>query len=72
MNKDLLKHLPFNLFWCASSFITPFLILPYMLQIDIIDCIMISLFIYLLDVKWQTHVDYLSEKIKKLESNIGK
>ena len=67
MNKDKLKHLPFNFFWCASSFILPFFILTEMAQMNTLASIGIAFYIYFLDVKGQTDTDYLSEKIKKLE-----
>ena len=67
MNKDKLKHLPFNLFWCASSFIVPFFILIDVGQFNTPVSILIAFYIYFLDVKGQTDTDYLSEKIKNLE-----
>lgn len=67
MNKEKLKYLPFNIFWCILSFIVPFFILTEMTQINILASIGIALYIYFLDVKEQTDIDYLSEKIKKLE-----
>lgn len=67
MNKEKLKHLPFNLFWCISSFILPFFILTEMAEMNTLASIGIASCIYFLDVKGQTDIDYLSEKIKKLE-----
>jgi len=67
MNKEKFKHLPFNLFWCVTSFILPFFILTEMANMNTLASIGISFYIYFLDVKWQTDTDYLSEKIKKLE-----
>jgi len=67
MNKEKLKHLPFNFFWCVSSFILPFFILTEMANMNMLASIGIAFYIYFLDVKEQTNSDYLSEKIKKLE-----
>lgn len=67
MNKEKLKHLPFNFFWCASSFILPFVILTEIAQMNTLASIGIAFYIYFLDIKGQTDTDYLSEKINKLE-----
>lgn len=72
MNKEKLKHLPFNIFWCASSFILPFYILTETAQMNTVASVGISLCFYLLDIKGQTDTDYLSERIKKLEDEKNK
>jgi hypothetical protein len=67
MNKEKLKHLPFNFLWCIASFILPFFILNEIANMNTLASIGIAFYIYILDVKWHTDTDYLSEKIKKLE-----
>jgi hypothetical protein len=67
MNKNKLKYVPFNFFWCLSSFVFPFFILTEILSIGIVESSMVSFYIYLLDIRHQSDMDYLSERIKNLE-----
>jgi len=71
-NNEKLKHLPFNLFWCLSSGVMPFFVLKAFTDISIIPILVISFYLYLLDVKETTNVDYLEEKIKKLQDRFEK
>lgn len=72
LNKDKLKHLPFNLFWCLSSGLAPFFILKIFTDMNIIYILLISVYMYLQDVKEITNIDYLEEKIKKLQDRFEK
>lgn len=71
MNTDKIKHLPYNLFWCISSFLIPFYILTGIGELNFYASIGISFYIYFLDIKGQTDTDYLSEKIKNLEKKLN-
>lgn len=68
MNKDKLKYVPFNLFWCISSFLVPFVLVSQILTFDTLDSALVALYVYLIDVRNQTDMDYLSEKIESLEN----
>jgi hypothetical protein len=67
MSKEKLKYVPFNLFWCASTFIVSFFILTQILNFGTLESSMVALYIYLTDVRNQTDVDDLSERIRELE-----
>lgn len=67
MNKQKLKYVPFNFFWCISSFFIPFFILMEVADFRIFESSIISIYVYLLDVMKQTDMDYLNERIKNLE-----
>lgn len=69
MNKSKLKYVPFNLFWCAPSFLFPMFILVDMLNFDLLESSLAALYVYLSDVKNQSDIDYLTERIKKIEDN---
>jgi hypothetical protein len=69
MNKQKLKYVPFNFFWCISSFFIPFFILVDMLNFDLLESSLAALYVYLSDVKNQSDIDYLTERIKKIENN---
>jgi len=69
MSKDKLKHMPFNLFWCLPTFIVSFFILTEILKFGTLESSMVALYIYLTDVRNQTDVDDLSERVKDLEDN---
>ena len=68
MNKDKLKYVPFNFFWCISSFLVPFVLASQILTFDTLDSTLVALYVYLIDVRNQTDMDYLSEKIESLEN----
>jgi hypothetical protein len=70
MNKDKLKYVPFNLFWCISSFLVPFVLASQILTFDNLDSALVALYVYLLDVRNQTDMDYVTEKIENLENKI--
>jgi hypothetical protein len=70
MNKDKLKHVPFNLFWCISSFLIPFFFLIKVTTFDTFNSFLIALYVYSLDVRNQTDMDYVTEKIENLENKI--
>ncbi len=67
MNKEKLKHLPFNFFFCLSSWFTPFLLITTCTEINTWLAAGISFYIYLMDIRQSSENDYLEEKIKKLE-----
>jgi hypothetical protein len=67
MNKEKLKHLPFNLFFCLTSWVIPFLLITTWTDINTWLAAGISFYIYLMDVGQVSTNDYLEEKIKKLE-----
>lgn len=69
MNKEKLKHLPFNLIFCVSSFILPFIFVSVFLTVDTHIAYIIAFYIYLNDVRISSQSDYLEEKIKQLETN---
>ena len=68
MNKDKLKYVPFNLFWCISSFLVPFVLVSQILTFDTLDSALVALYVYLIDVRNQTDMDYLTNKIESLEN----
>lgn len=68
MDKSKLKYIPFNFFWCLFSFIFPFFILTEILEFGNFESSIVSFYIYLLDIRHQSDMDYLSERIKGLES----
>ncbi len=70
--KTKLSYLPVNLFWCMSSFLCPYIALTTFAGFQILPSILISFYIYYLDVKSQTLDDYLSDKIKALEDKQDK
>jgi hypothetical protein len=72
MNKDKLKYVPFNLFWCSSSFLIPFVLASQILNFDNFDCILVGFYVYFRDVINQTDIDYLSNKVKNIEEKQGK
>ena len=65
MNKEKLKHLPFNLFYCLNSFTIPFLILDILLNVNWLVSLIFSLAIYLRDISQETSKDYLKEENDK-------
>ena len=67
MDRIKLKHFKFNLFWCLSSFMIPFLALYQIEQMNVWASAMIGFYIYFLDVKGQTDSDWISERVKILE-----
>lgn len=67
MNKEKLKYLPFNFFFCLSSWVVPFLFITTWTTVNIWLAAAISFYIYLMDVKQSSENEYLEEKIKKLE-----
>lgn len=67
MNKEKRKHLPFNFFWCWTSWFVPFAICASLVKLDIWISILISTYVYLTDVFNTTDKDYLEERIKELE-----
>jgi len=69
MNKSKLKYVPFNMFWCVTSFIFPLFILMEILNFGLLESSMVALYVYLLDVRNQSELDYLSERVKELEDN---
>jgi hypothetical protein len=72
MNKDKLKYVPFNLFWCTSSFLVPFVLASQILTFDTLDSALVALYVYLIDVRNQTDMDYLSEKIENIADKQNK
>ena len=72
MNKDKLKYVPFNLFWCISSFLVPFVLANQILTFDNLDSALVALYVYLIDVRNQTDMDYLSEKIENIADKQNK
>ena len=69
MNKEKLKHLPFNFFFCLSSWFVPFLLITTWTTVNVWSAAGISFYIYLMDVRQSSENDYLEEKIKKLEDS---
>jgi hypothetical protein len=69
MNKGKLKYLPFNLFWCVPSFFITFAILIEVLKLGLFESSIVAIYVYLLDVKNQGDIDWLSERVEKLENN---
>lgn len=61
-----LHYVPFNMFFCISSFLLPMVVLSF-IPIDLWESVAISLYIYLKDVQYESQNDYLEAKIKKLE-----
>ena len=64
---EKLKHLPFNFFFCLSSWFAPFLLITTWTNVSVWLAAGISFYIYLMDVRQSSENDYLEEKIKKLE-----
>jgi len=69
MIKDKLKLLPFQLFWCATSFVLPFVALSTFMDVKIMYSLLISFYIYLSDVTQSCNNEYLENRIKKLEED---
>ena len=69
MNRKKISYIPFNLFFCLSSFFIPFTIITTFTNLNVWMCSMISLWIYLDDVKHSSTNDYLEDEIKKLKDN---
>ncbi len=68
MKKEILKYIPFNLFWCLSTLGLEFLLLHLIWkELTLFECITLSLIVYLYDVKQSSFNDYLVDKIKELE-----
>ena len=67
INKEKLKLLPFNFFFCLTSWFVPFLLITTWTDVNTWLAVGISFYIYLMDVGQATTNDYLEEKIKKLE-----
>ena len=53
----------FNMFWCLSSLVIPFLILYYFTEMSFLPNLFISLFLYSLDIKNETKLDKLNDEI---------
>lgn len=68
MNTEKIKHIPFNILWCIGSFFIPMHVFDIMLDVGLLPSIIISLYIYILDVKHTTDTDYLLEKIEEHKS----
>lgn len=70
MNKEKLKFLPSNIFWKIPTFMFPFTLLTSdVVKMDTYVSAGIALCIYVIDVVHTTDIDYLSERIKKLEDS---
>ena len=67
-NMNKLKYLPFNLFWCIPIFFITFAILTEVLKFGLLESSVVAIYVYLLDVKNQSDIDCLSERIEKLEN----
>lgn len=68
MNKEKIKHIPFNMVFSISSFFLPYFILCDFIKVGMEASIIISLYIYFKDVIQQSNNDYLDERIRKLET----
>jgi len=68
MNKEKLKHLPINIYCELSTWFIPFLFLTSFTKMNIWGVVAISTYIYLKVVIKSVDIDYLEERIKKLES----
>lgn len=69
MNKEKLKFLPFNIFIKSPIFIGLQFLLDQLVKIDNFASSEIAFCIYLIVVVHSTEIDYLSERIKKLEDS---
>lgn len=68
--KKKLSYVPFNLLSCLSSFIIPLYALSNLgIPNENYICYTISFMFYFLDVKYQTDVNYLEDRIKNMELN---
>lgn len=66
--KKKLSYVPYNLLSCVGSFMYPLFVLSFLdIPNENYVCYMISFFFYFLDVKYQTDVNFLEDRIKKLE-----
>ena len=46
MRKDMLKKLPFNLWWCSTTFFGVLFITTFIPQLELLPTILICLFVY--------------------------
>lgn len=69
MNKEKLKFLPFNLFLHIPTFIFIHYLLNDLAKIDNFTSLGFAFCIYLNVVAHSTEIDYLSDRIKKLEDS---
>ena len=66
-----IRFLWFNLIWCITSFIIPFVILSNFTDLHIFWVIAISSYIYFMDIIQTTNREYLSVRIDRLEETIS-
>ena len=65
--KEKRKFIPFNLIWCFSSFIIPFIVLTNLFNFPNWPSAFLSLYLYIQDIYTEGQINYLEEKIGKLE-----
>ena len=68
MRKDMLKKLPFNLWWCSTTFFGVLFITTFIPQLELLPTILICLFVYLKDVVNECELQVLQDRIDKLEN----
>lgn len=68
--KEKRKFIPFNLLWCFSSFIVPFMVLTSLFNFPNLPSFFLSLYLYIQDIYTEGQVNYLEEKVGKLEEKI--
>jgi hypothetical protein len=69
MIRKKLSYIPINMVTSLSSWFFPFLVLTEFTTIDDRMAIIVSTYIYLARVFQASELDYLEDRIKKLESN---
>lgn len=70
IRKDRLKHLPFNFFWCLTSFLGVFVILNSFANLPLIACVLIAFVTYLIDVRITTDFDCVDDRMERMEKTI--
>jgi hypothetical protein len=69
MNKEKLCFLPLNAFFKIPTFTVIYYLLNDLAKIDNFASLWLAFCIYFIDVAHSTEIDYLSDRIKKLEDS---
>lgn len=63
------KKVPFNLFWCFSTFVTVTIILHEGFELNLWLSILVGLFVYFKDVSVNSEMDVIRDRLKELENS---
>jgi len=69
MNKEKLSFLPSNVLFKVPTFMVIYYLLNDLAKIDNFASLGLAFCIYFIDVAHSTEIDYLSDRIKKLEDS---